>query len=77
MNQKYTQLGKNNKETDMQTGSSALEEKHRLYQVVQVGPGVIDTLERFHDDGTGFIRLVLDKGTALLLNSLQFFLFFL
>lgn len=45
--------------------------------MVQVGPGVIDTLERLHDDGAGFICLVLDKGTALLLNPLKFFLFFL
>lgn len=45
--------------------------------MVQVSPGVIDTLERLHDDGAGLIGLVLDERTALLLHPLEFFLFFL
>ena len=50
---------------------SVKERERETYQVVQVGPGVIDTLEGLHDDSAGFICLVLDEGTALFLHPLQ------
>jgi len=52
-------------------------ERGRDYQVVQVSPGVIDTLECLHDDSAGLIGLVLDESAALLLHPLQLFLLFL
>ena len=45
--------------------------------MVQVSPAVVEPLERLHDDGTRLLPLVLDEGTAPLLDLLYLPLFLL
>ena len=47
------------------------------YQVVQVGPGVIDTLECLHDNSAGLVGFILNESDALLLHPLHLLLFLL